>query len=62
MGVAPGPAQVAFALGDKHANVAVEVLPPATGGAEVVAGDIHIERANTTLAPGQADVVPSTRA
>ena len=57
VGVAPGPAQVAFALGDKHANVAVEVSPPATGGAEVVAGDIRIEPANTTLAPGQADVV-----
>ena len=57
VGVSPGPAQVAFALGDKCANVAVEVLPAAVGGADVVAGDIRIEPANTVLAPGQGDAV-----
>jgi hypothetical protein len=59
VGVAPGPAQVALALGDKCANVAVEVLPAAVGGAggDVVEGDVRIEPANTTLAPGQGDVV-----
>ena len=31
MGVSPGPAQVALALGDKVARVAVEVLPAAVG-------------------------------
>ena len=31
VGVSPGPAQVVLALGDKFANVAVEVLPAAVG-------------------------------
>ena len=57
MGVSPGQSEVAMALGDKVAHVAVEVLPPTVGKPEVVEGDIRIEPANTILAPGQSDAV-----
>ena len=50
VGVAPGPAQVAFTLGDKLANVAVEVLP--AGARRPTSGDVRIEPANTDPGPG----------
>ena len=57
VGVSPGPAEVAFALGDKVANVAVTVLPPPIGGDRPIEGEVRIEPANTILAPGQGDSV-----
>ena len=50
VGVAPGASAVAFTFGDKLANAMVEVLP-AVG---VIDGEVLVEPARGTLAPGQA--------
>ncbi len=50
VGVAPGASAVAFTFGDKLANAMVEVLP-AMGAID---GEVIVEPARGTLAPGQA--------
>jgi hypothetical protein len=50
VGIAPGVSAVAFTLGDKLANMLVEVLP----GGGPIDGQVVIEPAAGNLAPGQA--------
>ncbi len=55
VGLAPGPGQVDFTLGDKVVRVPVEVLPAGVVTADD--GEVRIEPASTILAPGQAEAL-----